>query len=661
MRKVVRTIFAGGRLLSGSVMLLSILWAGQSIAVYAQEVPADVDDTFAMHAMNPLLLLGDGGAVVRLDHKQLEVKNRSKATLRVHQAITVLDSKGREHGVVGYWYDKFRKPKKLEAQIRDASGKVIRKLKNREVEDYSAISDFSLYEDNRVKVARLEHDEYPYTVEYWYELDFNGYISWPSWKPGSLGLSVERGRFEVIAPADVTIRYFTEGNDLEPDMQKAGRDVVYRWDVTLMQQHMEDMLATLSTEVVPDREEVSVQVAPAEFEIDGSVGDMSSWMNLGNWYYNLNKGRDVLPAEKAAEVRRITQGITDPRQKAQKVYELFQASTRYVSVQLGIGGWQTYDATYVAERGYGDCKALSNYLMALLESAGIRSHPALIHNNYGSSEVLEEFPNNAFNHVILMVPLPADTLWLEATSQSIPFGRIGAGNEDRFALVVDPVRSTLLPTPASTPEQNARIRNAEVELHASGGAVAGVEMQYSGNQQDYVMRAIVNAPYRDQMKWLHNALDIPSFNVLSADFSGVQERRPSSTITANLELPRYAAQTGQRMFLSTNLMERDAYVPPEDDNRTQPVSLAYRYLDEDNVKFILPDGYQIEAMPEDVSIETSFATFSATHTVEENVLTYNRSLRFRQREIEPALYKIYRDFLFDVANADRGQVVLVKE
>ncbi len=648
-------------LLYGTVLMLNILFAGLSTVASAQDVPAGVDDTFAMHSLNPVLLLGANGAVVRLDHKQLEVKNRSKATLRVHQAITILDSKGREHGIVGYWYDKFRKPKKLEAQIRDASGKIIRKLKGREIKDYSAISDFSLYEDNRVKVATLEHDVYPYTVEYWYELDFNGYISWPSWKPGSSGLSVERGRFEVIAPSELPVRYFTEGNDLEPAVINEGKETVYRWDATLVQRQMEDLLAALSMEVVPDREEIRVQVAPAEFEIDGSVGDMSSWTNLGNWYYQLNEGRDVLPADKIAEVVRVTDGINDPKEKARKVYELFQASTRYVSVQLGIGGWQTYDAAYVAERGYGDCKALTNYLMAMMDAAGIESHPALIHNNYGSSQVQEEFPNNAFNHVILMVPLPADTLWLEATSQSIPFGRIGAGNEDRYALVIDPEHSTLMSTPASTPEDNARIRKAEVMIHASGSAVAAIEMKYSGNQQDHVIHEIASAPYRDQMEWLHDELEIPSFKVASADFSGVQERRANSTIKANLELPRYAAQTGQRMFINTNLMERDAYVPPEDLNRTRPVFLAYRYVDEDHVAFKLPEGYKIEAMPEDVLLETSFATFNVTNTLDGDALTYRRTLQFREREIEPALYASYRDFLFDVARADRAQVVLVRE
>ncbi len=627
----------------------------------AQEVPAGIDDSFSVSSMNPLMLISASDAIIRLDNQLLEVKSRGKAVWKVHRVVTIFNKNGRDHGFIGYGYDKFRKPKKLAAQIRDADGKVIRKLKKGEIEDYSAISDISLYDDSRVRVARLEHSTYPYTVEYWYEIEYNGYISWPSWSPEDLGPSVEHSRFEVKAPADMNVRYRSEGGDIEPIVINQGKQTTYRWEITALRKEAEDLLATLSMEFVPASQGLSVKVAPETFEIDGSVGDFRTWESFGRWYYDLNAGRDQLPATKADEVRRLVSGITDVRARAKRVYDYFQSSTRYVSIQLGIGGWQTFDANYVAERGYGDCKALSNYLMALLEAAGIDSQPALIHNSRRGSDVEKDFPNNEFNHVILMVPTPADTLWLEATSQVIPFGRIGAGNEDRYALAVSSTGGKLVRTPQSSSVENTQIRHASVKLGDAGNATGNVKFTYTGNQQDRITHTLVNASSREQLEWLHEALEIPSFKVVNADFSQVRAREKESVIAANLELPRYASRTGSRIFLPTNLLERHVFVPPENENRSKPVKISYTYFDEDVVTYDMPAGYQIEAMPEDISFETSFARYSASHQVDANTLTYKRVLEFKEKEIDAALYESYRGFMQQVAKADRAQVVLAKQ
>ena len=56
---------------------------------------------------------------------------------------------------------------------------------------------------------------------------------------------------------------------------------------------------------------------------------------------------------------------TDPIEKAKIVYKYMQEKTRYISVQVGIGGFKPMLAKDVDRLGYGDCKALSNYTKAL--------------------------------------------------------------------------------------------------------------------------------------------------------------------------------------------------------------------------------------------------------------------------------------------------------
>ncbi len=616
---------------------------------------------FDITSINPAILPHDAEAIVRLDEQHLEVISKSKAIWRIHKVITILNEKGRPFSKATLHYNKFNKPKRFDVQIRDAQGNVVRKLKKKEILDYSAISGYSLYSDGRVKSTEMVNGTYPFTVEYWFEVELDGYISWPSWYPDAMGLAVEEARFQVTSPAGLPVRYSTSGYAKEPQIGQGHTHKSYTWKVSGLTKKTPDLLASLTADVVPIRDVFGVKIAPHVFEIDGFEGRMDTWNAFGSWYNTLNHDRGTLPQEKRTEVLALVEGIEDPIERARLVYKYFQESTRYVSVQLGIGGWRSYPASYVAENGYGDCKALTTYLRALLEAAGVESQPALIQSNPAGSSVEQEFPNNEFNHVILMVPMEADTLWLEATSQIIPFGQIGMSNEDRYALAVSQQGGALVRTPMSAPQDNKRIRTAEVLIDKSGSATGQVTLKYTGNQQHRVMHKVVGVSQREKMEWVQEELEVPSFEVKSVDFSAVQAREVEAVVNVSLELPKYASRSGSRLFIPLSMLERQTYVPPADEFRTSPHRIYYPYYDEDRVEYALPAGYKVEAMPEDVAIETSFARYSSSYALQDGRLIYKRVLELKVNEIEPALYNSYRNFMLDVVKSDRAQGVLVKD
>ena len=171
------------------------------------------------------------------------------------------------------------------------------------------------------------------------------------------------------------------------------------------------------------------------FEIGGAPGSLDSWDGLGRWYGGLARGRQQLPPAAHAQVLALLEGAETEREKARRLYRHLQQTTRYVSVQLGLGGWQPYDAAYVFERRYGDCKALTNYMQALLAFAGIDSDPVLIEAGDDGTDLDPDFPDNVFNHVILRLPMKTESLdtgdavWLECTSPYAAFGHLGSFTE----------------------------------------------------------------------------------------------------------------------------------------------------------------------------------------------------------------------------------------
>lgn len=94
---------------------------------------------------------------------------------------------------------------------------------------------------------------------------------------------------------------------------------------------------------------------------------MSSWQSYGIWQNSLLTGRDQLAEPIKLKLRELTAGCNTPREKVQAVYNYLAETTRYVSIQLGIGGLQPIAASDVCRAGFGDCKGLSNYTHAMLK------------------------------------------------------------------------------------------------------------------------------------------------------------------------------------------------------------------------------------------------------------------------------------------------------
>lgn len=625
----------------------------------AQDLPAGFDETYAVSSLNPLLSV-EVDAVVRLDLLRFEVHDPGRATQTVRRAVTVLTPEGRDEGELHIFYDdRLRRLKKLTGRIFDASGELIRKLRKEDQRDFSAISGYSLYEDNRVRVARLVHHTYPYTVELEFEIRHDGLMDWPTWYPQEEGMPVVFGRFDLVTPANIEARYTVKGATLDPTVLLQESRTTLRWEI-----EQEPPLHVEPFGPVWQHQVIAVHTAPATFEVEGMQGDMRSWQAFGRWYHTLNHARGTLPVEARNDVHQLTSDVSDVREKARRLYAYMQEKTRYVSIQLGLGGWQTFDAVYVHKRGYGDCKALTNYMQALLREAGITSFPALIQAGTRAPGILPDFPSAQFNHVILYVDLGnGEGIWLENTDQNIPFGHLGTFTEDRYALVVKPEGGELIRTPKTDAHQNQRVLHARVRLAPSGDASAEIQMQHTGNQQDQIRTGLANRSGREREKWLFEYLDVPSFEIVSADFSALEARASSVRLSLTLALPHYAARTGSRLFVPVNPFDRWTYVPPPAESRTQPVEFfPYAYTKADTVRYELPEGFTVEATPDSVEMETPFGKYAAKAEIEpDGMLVYTRLLEVTDPTFPAEHYDAFREAMRQIAQADRAQVVLVAQ
>ena len=635
------------RLLTCAIVAMGFLLL-ESQALYAQ-------NDYAVSKIPENLTMG-ADAVMRVNDVEFIVKSEKKGVKKVRYAVTVLNAKAKNHARIGVGYDNLRKLSYLKARLYDANGKEIRKLKASDIHDRSTYDGFSIASDNRVKVADLRHTSYPYTVEVAYEVVYDGLLFYPSWYgQGGDRVGVEQASFKVQAPKGM-FRYKT-AKVKEPVIKNADNgELLYTWEIAGLPPFEWEDYGPPFEEIVPN-----VQTAPAKFEIEGYRGDLSTWNGLGQWQNLLMKDLEALPEETVKKIKKLTADAPSDEEKVRRVYQYLQENTRYVSIQLGIGGWKPFSPAFVDKNGYGDCKALTYYTKAMLANIGIPSHYTLVQAGEDEENIDKDFPSRQFNHAFLCVPNAGDTLWLECTSQTNPFGYLGTFTGDRDVLLVTENGGKIVHTPAYGMEQNRQVRRADVYLQKDGHAKAEVTTAYEGIQyENRGLNFILNEGKEEQKKWLQKNIDIPNFELPGFTLTNHGGKVPKAEVAVQLDLRKYASVSGKRVFFMPNLMNRlGSQLPKKSATRKTDLILKTPFMDVDTIVYHLPEGIHVEYLPEPVEVQSDFGTYKAKVTVTEGKATYVREFKMKKGRYPATAYKDLADFFKKIVKADKTKMVFL--
>jgi len=384
-----------------------------------------------------------------------------------------------------------------------------------------------------------------------------------------------------------------------------------------------------------------------------------SWEEMGKFQWALNSGRDQLPEELKTKVHQLTDGKSTA-EKISILYEYLQKTTRYVSIQLGVGGWRPFEAAEVARRGYGDCKGLSNYMYSLLKEAGVRSHYALILAGDDEQDILTDFPSRQFNHAILCVPLEKDTVWLECTSQDAVQGFMGSWTGNRHALLITEAGGKLVSTKTYTSADNTQIRQISAKLNLDGSLTFQSNTDFAGTEQE-TYHGLINANLNKEKmnSYLQHQIDLPTFDIIKYEYKEDRSFKPKVNEKLDVTISNYGQVTGKRIFINPNILNRTS-IKLISEERTYPISLESTFLHRDSVVIELPEGYKPEAIPPKAEITSPFGTYQCSYRIEGNKIFYSRSIDRKsgifKQETYPDLVKFYEQ----IFKADRARVVLVK-
>ncbi|MEO9211440.1 MAG: DUF3857 domain-containing protein [Ginsengibacter sp.] len=608
----------------------------------------------------PASLLPGADVVKRMEKTEFIILNTGATILRRQYAVTILNENGDDYSGIEIFYDQLQKVISIEGALYNENGMLLKKLKTKDITDASAGSSMNLMEDNRVKSHNFYYKNYPYTVEYTVETNFNNTYFFPSWVPQENDrYSVEQSSYKIVFPKEYQVRFKEFNYKNTPIKIEENGKSTMTWEIKNVPAFKAPFACFTWKELVP-----MVYFAPSEFEIEGYKGNMQTWQDLGRFQVALNKGRDVLPENIQQKVKELTENLPDKKQKIVALYEYFQKNTRYISVQLGLGGWQPFDATYVSKNGYGDCKALTNYMHSLLKAANITSNYTIVNAGGSASaknRVIADFPSVQFNHVILCVPLEKDSMWLECTSQELPAGYMSDFTANRKALLITEDGGVLVSTPRYGINQNQQIRTIHAQLSEDGDLKIKSNTTLEGVQQDEVSSLVRNLSTEKIKKYLEKNLPLTTYEVNNFTYKENRSEMPSIVEDLDITVNNYASVSGKRIFIVPNIFNRGGYQYIEDTARKVDIEFKLEYRDKDEVVIEIPEGYEIEARPKDIFLKTKYGNYMVSSSLKGNQIIYYRLFEQFSGRFPASEQTAVIDFYKTIFKTDRTKIVLVKK
>lgn len=610
--------------------------------------------TIALRAQVPGIadpLLKNSDAVARLVSIDYVYDSPTAASARIVERTTVLNARAAEKGCFVCHVSPKVQLKSFSGTLSDAQGRTIRKFKRSDLKytEYrsGSISDAAYY------YLEVYAPSYPCTVHYEYEIAYrNGILVFPSFVPvTATGTSLEKGVYTLSVPGGLAFGYKSRLIGEPEKSTERGRDI-YRWT-------LENVPAVKGERASPPLEELVPQVlaVPYSFQYENTQGSMRDWASYGAWQCDLLEGRDRLPEALRAEVHRLTDTLPTAREKVRALYRYLGSTTRYVSIQLGIGGLQPATAEEVYKTKFGDCKALTNYLRAMLAECGIRSDYVIIHSKRRRMYPDFASPNQA-DHAILRVPLADETLWLECTDPEIPFGYIHANIAGHDAIVFRDGTGESVTLPQYADSLNRMVQQVEITLRDDGTAEGIVTERYEGVQYERMMR-FRKLPENKRADFLLSDLKVPLVQVSRITCDERKEALPSIEIGYRLSSSKYVNITGNRCFVPlTPFSDKSQF---RDKERQNDIYLAAGYTDSTVVKMHIPANMHIESLPRPCSVTRPFGSYSLDVSVEEGLITVEQRTTMHAGTYPRAMFEQYRDFISGRARTFNADIVLKKE
>ena len=428
-------------------------------------------------------------------------------------------------------------------------------------------------------------------------------------------------KVSIIAEKDIELdfKYFnTDTLNINFEQKKKGRNIVYTWEAKNVNGFKYEERAPNFRTFLPH----VVPVIRAYTSKEGTENVLKGVDDLYNWYYSLVKGVNKQPEDQELIdlVNELTANKSSDIEKVKAIYYWTQQNIKYIAFEYALGGFIPREANDVFRKKYGDCKDNSSILQKMLDIAGLEGHLTWI----GTREIpytYEEMPTPAVdNHMILSYIEGDDIYYLDATGRYIKIDYPTSFIQGKDALISygpEEYKIKKVPIMPSYKSQTIDTNYLEIEDRNLIGKAKTYFTGYTLNDLYYSLERIDND--KDVTTFYKNRLIKGNNSFLISDFKEHNKfsYEEDFHIDYDFSIRNYVQQIDNEIFLNPHLNQEFTEFKTKDDRK---YLVEFEYKSQYNYINIyqIPEGYEVEYLPENVEYSNDFINFSLNYTQKGN-------------------------------------------
>ncbi len=307
----------------------------------------------------------------------------------------------------------------------------------------------------------------------------------------------------------------------------------------------------------------------------------------------------------------------------------------------------------LVEEKSGNSADINLFAIGLLNSVGIKAYPVVI-STRDHGKIKYDYPfDHFFNYVIILAEVNGGILLSDATEISSLNTRIPKRCINDKGLIINKNKAEWIGLECLF--MSSITTNTQMNIDDNGMIAANIIKQVTDNDAlDYRNNYTDNIEIVKQHLVSNNYLLIDSTISIQNQFDNSKPYKLKYSLTTKSEI------INNKMYISPFLNVFTFHNPLKQKERIYPIDMIYPQKKMYGSTIQIPDGYQIDFVPEGLKINTDLFELNYTVSVYDKLIQVLFDYSFKETVYQPTDYLLIKDFFDKIAKKINEKIVVKK-